>query len=290
MLENGYYHIDKSLFSEPVRYGSVDMIQIGRYYCSKGYIVPKHIHLNWFELTVVTGGEGIIITNGISVPVKRGDIYLSFPCDSHEIISDEKNSLKYDYISFWQHDKEISSGFEKIISECYDAKKRIIRDERIEALLANAIAEINSEKHSAYKTELINSILSQITIYTVRGFLENGVGNSDLTPTNAEAFCYQIMNYIDTHIHSMKNLEELSSVTGYNYSYLSALFKKTTSNTLIKYFSDKRLEISKIMLREKDISITEIAELLNYSSRFTFSKAFKNKYGISPASYRGNKE
>jgi len=105
-------------------------------------------------------------------------------------------------------------------------------------------------------------------------------------PTNAQAFCYQLMNYIDTHIYSLKSLNELSVVTGYNYSYLSSLFKKTTKNTLSEYYSEKRLELSKHMLLENKLSITEIAEQLNYSSRFTYTKAFTNKYGISPANYR----
>ena len=33
------------------------------------------------------------------------------------------------------------------------------------------------------------------------------------------------MNYIDTHIYTMKNLDELSEITDYSYGYLSVLFE-----------------------------------------------------------------
>ena len=68
----------------------------------------------------------------------------------------------------------------------------------------------------------------------------------------------------------------------YNYSYLSALFSRVTGKTLRGYYLDRRLEIAKTMVLEKNKKIWEIAEMLNYSSAFAFSKAFISKYGISP--------
>lgn len=285
MLEREQFHLDTSLFDKPISFGEFDLIQLGRKFCNSGSVIEKHIHYNWYEITVVTGGEGTIFSNNTPVNVKRGDAFLSFPCDTHEIISSVNNPLKYDYLSFWHHNNDIISDFEKISYEYFEAEKRLFNDGNISSLIANAIVEINSINEK-YSNDILNSIFNQIIIYTVRNFQKATDFKKNYNPNNVQSFCYQLMNYIDTHIYSIKNLNELSSVTGYNYSYLSALFKKTTSNTLSKYYSDKRLELSKFMLLEENKTITEIAELLNYSSRFTFSKAFTNKYGISPANYR----
>ena len=91
------------------------------------------------------------------------------------------------------------------------------------------------------------------------------------------------MNYIDTHIYSLCNLCELTEKFKYNYSYLSSLFKKTTNKTLAEYFRNRKLETAKALVIEKNKKIGEIAEMLNYSSTFAFSKAFKEKYGVSPS-------
>ena len=90
------------------------------------------------------------------------------------------------------------------------------------------------------------------------------------------------MNYIDTHIYSLTSLEELAEKFNYNYSYLSALFSKITGKTLREYYLERRLEVARTMVLEKNKKIWEIADMLNYSSAFAFSKAFTAKYGVSP--------
>jgi AraC-like DNA-binding protein len=42
------------------------------------------------------------------------------------------------------------------------------------------------------------------------------------------------------------------------------------------------LETARVLILERKKKFGEIADLLNYSSLFSFSKAFKAKYGISP--------
>ncbi len=285
VFEKEQFHLDTSLFEKSIFFGDFELIQLGRKFCSSGSVIPEHHHLNWFEITVVTGGEGTIFSDGEFVNVKRGNIFLSFPGESHKIVSSSVSPLKYDYLSFWNHNKQFGLDFEDIISKNCKPEKRLFSDERINVLIANAIVEINSFD-AKYSNETLTAIFNQIVIYLIRNF-DNASGNKkNYNPTNAQAFCYQLMNYIDNHIYTIKSLNELSVVTGYNYSYLSSLFKKTTSNTLSNYYSDKKLELSKVLLLENKLSITEIAELLNYSSRFTYTKAFTNKYGVSPANYR----
>ena len=83
----------------------------------------------------------------------------------------------------------------------------------------------------------------------------------------------------------MKNLEELTEVMKYNYSYLSTLFKKTTGNTLLSYYYAKRLDVARMLILENSLKISEIAEQLGYSSLYAFSRAFKDMYGLSPKQY-----
>lgn len=158
----------------------------------------------------------------------------------------------------------------------------MIHDERIRPLISNAIAELSEE--NAYKDEILTALFRQILIYTARGFQNiKPTGFADVS--HAEAICYRLMNYIDTHIYTMKNLHELAALTDYSYGYLSALFKNTTANTLASYFQEKKLDTARQLLLENKLTVTGIAELLNYSSVYAFSKAFRNHYGASPKTY-----
>ena len=278
------YHLDRSYIQNPLEFGEVYVYQIGRLFCSSETVVDTHIHRDLFELTVVTEGRGIITTNGVPVPVERGDIYLSLPCDAHKIASDAEKPLKYDFFAFNCRKDCFRQALEHIAQNYYSANTRIFHDERVRSLVSNAIAEMNQEY--VYAEEVLAAIFQQIVVYVIRGFQEVVPERYCDTVTHAEALCYRLMNYIDTHIYSLKRLEELGDIMDYSYGYLSALFKKTTSNTLSHYYQEKKLDAARLLILEKKFKVTEIAEMLNYTSVYAFSKAFSRRYGVSPRNYK----
>ena len=97
------------------------------------------------------------------------------------------------------------------------------------------------------------------------------------------------MHYIDTHIYSMKNLYELADALGYSYGYLSGMYHSTTANTLVSYYQEKKLDVARQLLEENRLTVTKIAEMLNYASVYAFSKAFRKHYGVSPRAYGNEK-
>ena len=280
---NKEYHLNRVYMKNPLKFESIYVSQIGRLFCTSETVIDTHIHLNLFELTIVTDGKGIVTTNNVSVSVKKGDIYLSLPCDSHKIVSDADKPLKYDFFAFTCDDECFKQDLEHIAQNYHSANTRIFHDERVRALISNAIAELNQEH--IYSPQLLCSIFRQVIIYIIRVFYEITPEKYSDTVTHAEALCYRLMNYIDTHLYSLKNLEDLAKITDYSYGYLSALFKKTTSNTLSNYYHEKKLDAARLLILEKKYKITEIADMLNYTSVYSFSKAFTNRYGVSPRNY-----
>ena len=94
------YKIDNLFIETPLDMGDVRLVQAGRLFLNSGAVVPMHRHTDFFELTVVTEGEGVTLTNGCEDPIKKNDIYVSFPFDLHGIISSEEAPLKYDHLAF----------------------------------------------------------------------------------------------------------------------------------------------------------------------------------------------
>ena len=282
------FHLDKFYLSDPLRLGDWRLFQIGRLFCTEQTVIEKHPHLGWFELTIVTEGRGVVETNDVPVCVGRGDIYLSFPFDFHRIESDRREPLKYDFFSFRTEDPLLSGELERITRDFQPADRRVIRDEKIAYLIGNAIAE--TEGGGLYASEALQAIFRQAVIYLVRDFREVQVPVRPSSVTRAEEICFRIMHYIDTHLYTMKNLEELAEVTNYSYVYLSHLFTRVTSNSLSHYFRERRLEAARLLLLEGKLQVGEIAELLNYSSVYNFSRSFKERYGVSPRLYRQRNE
>lgn len=274
------FHINCEHRNNPLKFGSLRLIQIGRTFCSPTTAILPHVHLDWFELTIVTGGKGSVAAGNQLIPIKEGDIFLSLPCETHAVYSDEQNPLKYDFFSFFTVDEEKRSRLENLLSPVYTPEKRLFRNEKIEYLVAAAIEEINSGLPDG--NAVLTALFEQVLLYLLRDF--EGRKISALTHlSDAELLCYKLTHYLDTHVYSLKNLYELSAVTNYNYSYLSAVFHKTTGATIAEYFHGKKLEAAKELLKEGKLKTSEIAELLNYSSIYAFSKAFKRCYGVPPS-------
>ena len=141
---------------------------------------------------------------------------------------------------------------------------------------------------SLYAEDMLESFLNQLIILTYRNFFTSWDSPSDMGKPGggAEEAVYRAMQYIDRHLSDMKDLSELSRAVGYSYSYLSYLFAKTTGMNLRDYFTHKRKQKVLELMRSGRHSLTEIAEMMNYRSIHTFSRAFKKAFGVSPSEYK----
>ena len=273
------FHLDENyLEREPLMIKDFPLMQLGRQYCEPAQADGLHKHGNLFELTVVTEGEGVVYTNGVANKVARGDIYLSFPYELHQIISSSNAPLHFDFFAFRPDQAHFQEEFFEL-SKLYAPNNRIVRDERIVSLIGEAIAEFIG-KQTGFE-EMLYCQFRQILLYILRAFKSLKSSLSSVGTVQPKAFCYQIMNYIDTHIYAMKNLQEMAVAFNYNYSYLSSLFKETTGGSLADYHRKKKLETALSLLKE-EMSVSQIAELLHYSSPYAFSRAFKAEYGVAP--------
>lgn len=272
------YQINNFYPSNPLKFGDVYLLQIGRRYCEVGDVITAHPHFKWFEFTSVTGGRGTISTNGTDTEVRPGDIYVSFPCDVHEIRADLGERMEYDFFSFYCEDEALRVDLNRLTREYRAESERVFSDGKIAELIKNAISEF-SDSEKPYSKAVLADIFHLIVIYLIRNFENSEMKSQNVS--DSEILCFNLMQYIDTHIYSIKNLADIAKKFNYNYGYLSGLFKKTTGKTLSEYCNHRKMETAKVLVMEKKKKIGEIAEMLGYNL-YSFSKAFKEKFGVSP--------
>jgi AraC-like DNA-binding protein len=51
----------------------------------------------------------------------------------------------------------------------------------------------------------------------------------------------------------------------------------------MNYYKNRRLQTARLLLQSGQFSVTDISAMLNYSSVYSFSLAFKKKYGYPPS-------
>ena len=249
-----------------------------------GAVIGEHVHMNWYELTIVTDGTGWVSTNGHSLEVKKGDIHLSLPGDFHKLVSSEDKPLKYDFFTFASLDPEIPEAFQKVASDRSRHDRRILTEGRIGSFVSLAIGEFMES--NAYRERMLGLLLEETVIFLLRACSFETKRSFQEQPLSLEELCYQIMSLIDTRLYSITNLSFLGEALGYNYSYLSKIFRQTTGITISDYYQNRRLTAAKLLIGEGRVNFVRIAQMLNFSSLYAFSKAFRNRFGMSPRTYR----
>lgn len=95
----------------------------------------------------------------------------------------------------------------------------------------------------------------------------------------------EIASYINNNFSHKITLSDLCQVFGTNKTTLCQKFRNIYGMTIINYINTLRIKQAKILLREGNISITQIATLVGFDSVHYFSKTFKKIEGKSPLEY-----
>ncbi|MFC2488486.1 MAG: helix-turn-helix domain-containing protein [Prevotella sp.] len=78
----------------------------------------------------------------------------------------------------------------------------------------------------------------------------------------------------------------LSQLLHRDYSALSKLFSEVTGLTIERYFIMQRIERVKELIRYDELTLTEIAYQMNYSSVAHLSSQFRSVTGMTPTQFR----
>lgn len=90
---------------------------------------------------------------------------------------------------------------------------------------------------------------------------------------------------IDANLTEKLTLDSIAERIHYSRSHIASQFRKVAGTTVAQYIAKRRLEEAEKYLRSEKYTISQIAELLNYSSVQYFSKCFKDEYGCPPSTY-----
>ena len=89
-------------------------------------------------------------------------------------------------------------------------------------------------------------------------------------------------NFIDVNFSAQDCLDAAVKESGISARRFNDIFKNNFDITPNKYIVLKKVEYAKSLLKTKNLSITEIAELCGFSDVYYFSKVFKQVCGVSP--------
>jgi len=96
------------------------------------------------------------------------------------------------------------------------------------------------------------------------------------------------LDFIEENIGNEIQIDELAVIAALSLFYYQRLFARLVKKPVREYIKLRRLAHALNSIKNKNRNVVDIAVEYGFNSRETFSRAFKETYGLSPSEYRDN--
>lgn len=235
-----------------------------------------HAH-NYTELFYIVGGDGQFQINERRFPVKANQLVVVNPGIIHTEVSYDAHPLEYIVLGI--------EGVELTAPGSEDAKYCIYsfpEHSHVLRCMQNVLQEMQDRKPE-YQT-LCLAYMDIIMVQLMRNASVSVSQTQTRFPANRQ--CAFVRQYIDQHYKENITLDLLAEKVSINKYYMAHAFKREYGVSPISYLITCRIREGKRLLSETDLSLSQIASVLGFSSSSYFSQSFRNAEGTSPTEYR----
>lgn len=150
---------------------------------------------------------------------------------------------------------------------------------------------VEMESSYIYKYDLIKNYVNLIIHEAVK-MQASGAGDSHLNGSNRIASCFTELMERQFPIDSPEHQLQLRTARDYaqrlsvHINHLNRALKEVTGKTTTEHITERLIQESKILLKNSNWSISEIAYCLGFEYPEYFNSLFKKQTGITPNAFR----
>ena len=237
------------------------------------YPVPTHVHAV-AELVVQTQGTSQITIDETQYCLSPGDAAVIFPLVPHSF--DRLSGDSRGVTAIFPPDiiPEYAGTFHGLQPE-----SPILPGARTSFDLRLAVDRVgclnmddNLPMCIAYLHVLLAGILHSLTYRPVYDYSERGLGQ-------------RIISYISDHAFEEITLDSASHALGISASHLSHFFSERLHTNFRRFINAIRIEKARLMMRDPNLTLTEICDACGYTNMRTFRRAFQLELGCLPSDH-----
>lgn len=239
----------------------------------RGFFFKGEEH-DLFELVYVDKGVLHNVVNGTDTVLRQGEMMVYAPGLWHMQHADLDTEVSFITVTF-----ELQSGnLDALVN-------RLIRlDTDGTALLRRMLDE--RDQNDRYSGDLIVCSL-QMLLLTI---LRNGEKAETRLKTpaslqNENSIINAALTYISANARKKLSVPLVAKSSNVSVSRLTKLFQERLAITPGEYIRRVKLEESRALIKAGEGNVSQIAELLQYSTVQHFSRQFKAKFGVSPSEF-----
>lgn len=235
-----------------------------------------HIHA-CAELFYVTSGAGTFRLEDKSFAIGQDDMIIVNPNVEHTEVGGGDNPLEYIVLGI--------DGLDFVFGEERDPRYSQFnyRENREEIVfyLKTLLKEIETK---SVDYEVVCQNLLEVLLVKLIQHTAYTMTISASRKTSKE--CAAVKRYIDSNYKENITLETLAELTHVNKYYLVHAFHRENGISPITYLIKRRIRESKYLLGNTNYTLSQISQMLGFSSQSYFSQSFKRAENLSPNEYR----
>ena len=263
----------------------------------KNFYHPSEKHDFW-EMVYVDDGCINAIVDGVGCELSKGQVIFHTPTEPHSHIANHRDSSNLVVISF-ACTSPAMAFFTRKIFQLEKTSRKILSLFLKEA--ENAMGKISGDYNN--KSPLDFSHAAPGSVQLMQCYLVESLFSllrSDDTSVHAmqhtkasrhiaeNSLVSSIESFIEEKIAETPSLPLICDHFSISRTYLCRIFKDSTGTSPIDYWINLKIKEAKKLIREGNHNITQISELLGYSSIHHFTRMFKRVTGLSPTGYKSS--
>jgi AraC-like DNA-binding protein len=260
---------------------------------SKNYKYAGEKHDFW-EIFYVDKGEIELDTDSGHFCLKQGDLLFHEPDEFHSPRSNGKVSPNVFVVTF-ECDSEPMSFFLRNKMFHLTDKERFVLAQLIEegwnSFGPNPTGSgriLTPRENAPFGSEQLFKVhLETLLIHLIRSGHADKESPAAPVPREKQeiGMADKIITYMNEHIGENLTLDQLCDHFAIGRTQISILFKKRVGCGVMEYLNQLKIDRAKMYIREDVYNLTEISELLGYSSVHYFSRHFKKSTDMTPSEY-----
>jgi len=247
--------------------------------------MPRHSHgENSYEIHYIPSGYGTVIINGAAHNITPNTLYVTGPHVEHEQIPASINPMA-EYCLYFKVPGDEKYGPGSLIHSLRSTPFWFGQDSQdIHSSMRMIFSELTSQ-YSGYMTQIV-SLLQQCVVKLVRNYERIKKSEAHFGPSNLADRKYIITEEYFLYEYQTLSLTTLSSKLGLGVRQTNRFLKDCYGKNFQQKKIEAKMSVASGLLANGELSATEIAFELGYSSLEHFLTAFKRYYGVSTREFR----
>jgi len=144
-----------------------------------------------------------------------------------------------------------------------------------------------SERKHYYKKEVLHHGFN-LFMFELASILKMHNIETPITYSRKQGILTNFLKLLDNHFREERSVQYYANQMYITSKHLTKTVKELTNKPCSVLIDEIVIKESKFLLDDLSIPVARVAEKLNFSDQFFFSKFFKNQTGINPSRYKRN--